>query len=248
MLNTILKLRILLCASIIFTLFSSILIAQEVILFSLEKYKGRSVTLTGNHPILALDNTVESIKLKRGVKQVALFEHQNYGGRCMILKTNKRSLSNTLLGNNTISSIKVNGYCPVTRPSVLLYEHENYSGKRVEVTQDEKSLASLNFLNKTSSIQLVNTQSAALYDKKNFEGDCQTFKQNAPNMNGSMVRDNRASSIRFNKTCDDYKKLTFVNNSTTIIAVSIPDAPTRVDLKEIWGGSRFSIVLGIGFK
>ena len=46
MLNTILKLRILLCASIIFTLFSSILIAQEVILFSLEKYKRLDTVIT----------------------------------------------------------------------------------------------------------------------------------------------------------------------------------------------------------
>lgn len=84
-----------------------------VVLYEHADFKGRSVRLTSNTPDLAshgLGNRISSIQL-RGLPVTAVYDETNYMGKCMAITRNISNLKDSFIGNDRISSLKLNCRC-----------------------------------------------------------------------------------------------------------------------------------------
>ncbi len=141
-----------------------------VTLFEKDNYRGRREAIRGDDPDLSDNkigrNRVSSLRIRyedtsaptpprrpsRG--QVVLYEHQDFRGLKQVLRTSLPSLRGSVIGDNTLSSIRVPPGWKVT-----LYSEANYRGDRLVLSQG------LNFLQGTtvgndrvSSIRVERTQ------------------------------------------------------------------------------------------
>jgi hypothetical protein len=212
-----------------------------VILYEKDNFKGKKVKVFGSAGDLSnaaynINDQVSSFKLVDGASSVALFEHANYGGNCQAFTSDQSKLKDTNIGNDMVSSVKLNGECNVSGPHVILYEDNNFGGKQLMIKGDKNDLRVNNFNDKISSIKMVNVASIAAYKDPEFKGDCQTFTTDALSMAGSKVGNDKISSIRYNKKCDDYRILTVKNSSATLMRYGFDDGYPNWDRKLLAAG------------
>ncbi|MBN2135430.1 MAG: hypothetical protein JW737_06835 [Acidobacteria bacterium] len=223
--------------------FPSILSSQSkmVILFKLKNYSGKSIAITKNIPDLRDSeykfNDMASSLQMRGVSSIAVYENVNYTGKCQTFRSDQKNLSDSTIGANQISSIKLDAECLVRGPVVMLFEHIRYGGKFVEINDDEPNLGKEKFNDKASSLKLYGIDSIAVYEDKDFWGKCQTYTKDQI----SLANNDTMSSLRINKKCEDYIQITVKNNSPAFVYVSYPGLPQLH--KELTGGMRHSFIL-----
>jgi hypothetical protein len=94
---------------------------RGVYLFEDTNYEGKSLTLTENAASLKglnFNDKTSSIKLVQ-ISSIAVFENENWEGKCETIKADTPSLKGSEVGNDKISSIKVNAECDKLRTLII---------------------------------------------------------------------------------------------------------------------------------
>ncbi len=98
----------------------SFLVGQEcpaqVVLYSDAHYAGSAIGLTGSVPALAsvnFNDIASSVRMN-GAASVALFEDNNYQGRCVTIRADTPAISTGTNIEEKVSSAIVNGRCPTS--------------------------------------------------------------------------------------------------------------------------------------
>lgn len=219
-----------------------------VYLYKFTNYRGNYLRITSSYSQIPLNsyvsrkvgyvifnNAISSIRLV-GVSSIAVYTESNFRGNCETITRNIPNLNKTNVGNNSISSVKVNSRCSPSSPSVTLYDGKDFKGRSVTITGDVPDLRVSNFLNKTASLSLNKVRTIATFNKTHYQGKCQTFNKNYRSLAGTQIGLNSISSIKINSECDKYLILTVKNRSGLLIQVLFP---TGLD-PFMWGkpGSR----------
>ena len=235
--------------------------APAVVLYEHRNYKGKKLRLTANAANLSsgsykFNDITSSLKLD-GASRVSLYDQANFQGNCQTFTSNNSNLGNTNLEHDTVTSVKINSDCTFGGPHVILYQDRNFSGRSVRVTQSMADLDLSKFNDKLSSLKLVNIGSIAVYEHDNFMGKCQTFTQDARDMSGSNVGNDKASSIRLNSACSNFTRLEIKNKSAAVIAFWFdnyyPDsghhklATLRSKVYNLQSGRAVTIVIQFGY-
>jgi hypothetical protein len=219
-----------------------------VILYEKDNFKGKKIKIFGAPNDLSdaahnFNDKASSFKLVDGASSVALYEHADYKGNCQAFTSNQSKLKDTNIGNDTVSSVKLNGQCDLSGPLVILYEDNNFGGKQLLVKEDKNDLRVNNFNDKVSSIKMVDVASIAAYEDPEFKGDCQTFTTDALSMAGTKVGNDKISSIRYNKKCEDYRHLIIKNSSATIMEYRFEYGYPTSDRRQLTAGKSDDISL-----
>lgn len=192
--------------------------ATGITLFANKDYAGTSLAVTTHLPTLGtLDNAVSSIRLGDGIT-VAVFSEAHYQGACDTIggSINRMNFSN--VGNDHASSIRVGEACPA-RPAVRLYQDSEFTGRRVEIGSDVPSLAGIGFDNETTSAQLIGG-GVALYSEPFYGGTCteMRFPTVSPLVRtfvGSLMGNDRVSSVRVGMRCEPVTAIFYANTNYT---------------------------------
>ncbi|MBN2134827.1 MAG: peptidase inhibitor family I36 protein [Acidobacteria bacterium] len=193
-----------------------------VILYEKSNYGGKMLKVTRDVADLSgsaykFNDITSSLKLD-GATSVALYDHANYLGNCQVFNTNTGNLGGTNIEHDTVSSVRINGDCSFGGSYAMLYEDQNYGGRSVRVTDSMADLDLSKFNDKLSSLKLFNLQSVAIYEHKSYMGKCQTIRNpNVADLKESAVKNDKASSIKLNKQCEDFVKLEIKNKGGFVI-------------------------------
>jgi hypothetical protein len=120
----------------------------HVTLYEQADFKGRRKAISRNTAWVGDDfnNVTSGIVVQLAAR---LYRHKNYRGRSKSLPVGRYNMSDVVIGNNALSSIKIPSGLAVT-----LYEHADCKGKMKTFTQDTASVAR-DFARKTSSIEVL---------------------------------------------------------------------------------------------
>lgn len=145
---------------------------------------------------------------------VILYSEQNYNeqepnnGRCTHLLSSHPDLGQLSVGDNAVSSIRING-----NYRVKLYGDINYGGPPEEVNQNDPNLDIRSLGEQYSSIKIIPTSDCdkdadgvILYSGTGYEGACTRLLTNEPDLGRTEVGDDEVSSVRIN---GDYKLTLF---------------------------------------
>lgn len=167
------------------------------------------------------DNAISSIRLV-GISSIAVYTEGNFKGNCETITKDTPNLNKTSVGNNTISSVKINARCTPSGPTVTLYDKKDFKGRFVVITGDVPDLGVSNFKNKVASFTLNNVRSISVFNNTHYQNKCQTFKKNYRSLAGTEIGLNSIASIKLNAECIQYKVLTIKNRSGLLIQVFFP--------------------------
>jgi hypothetical protein len=237
-----------------------------VILYEHAEYEGKSVTITGDVRNLKAENykfndKASSLKLIGGATQVAVFEHENFLGKCQTFTRNVPSLRNTTIGNDRISSVRVNQSCmsgqEVSRPDpyarvergVVLYEHDSYQGLSIKLVGEIKDLKDgmYNFNDMASSLKLLgNVSKVAVWEDANFIGKCETILRDTSSLGATTVGNDKVSSLIVDQDCNCKKYIKVKNTEGMAIwRVKIYKAHTNKSVllneKRLLAGETFAV-------
>mgnify|MGYP002790355901 CR=1 FL=1 len=81
--------------------------------------------------------------------QVTIYEHISYQGKSQLLQEGTYTMNQIQIGNDQLSSVKVDGCWKVT-----LYEHIAGQGRQLSFTANSTDLVKLNFNDITSTIKV----------------------------------------------------------------------------------------------
>lgn len=146
------------------------------------------------------NDRTSSIRLSPGAV-VAAFEHGNFEGRCETFRGSDADLRNNVIGQDSITSLRIGQACPPR-----LYDDGDYGGRYVNFTGDIPDLGTYGFSDRGESLQLAAGSRVALYDQPNYQGLCEVFTANDQNFNNNPIRE-RASSLRVNADCPQQRVL-----------------------------------------
>lgn len=146
-----------------------------------------------------------------GPKGVTLFEDENFRGRQEFFKQDDPRLADNPIGNDRVSSVKVDRGCRVT-----LYRDERYKGASEAIDDDLRSLGETRVGNDSASSLEVrcagpggNTdgdygfgEGVTLYDNADFRGRSQSFTRDVRDLRGTEIGNDRASSLRLARGCE----------------------------------------------
>ena len=151
-----------------------------------------------------MDNSMSSIRVGRNT-QVLICRDANYSGDCQLLTASMNHLDQTRIGDNSVSSMKVQriGFnpCPVDDRQVAFYQHGSFTEPcRVKGEGDYRDAASIGLPDRSiSSINLGRGVKACVCDSESFKGKCIEISSSSPhldNFNDSIasaaVRDRSA--------------------------------------------------------
>ncbi len=179
-----------------------------------------------------IDNAVSSIRLV-GVSSIAVFVDSDFRGNCATITKNTPNLNRTSVGNNSISSVKLNSRCAPAVPSITLYDQKDFKGRGLTISSNTADLGYANFRNKTASFKLNNIRRIAVFSKTGYLGKCQSFDKDYRSLAGTDIGLNSISSIKLNVMCAPvgpivtlYDKKNFQGNSF-IINENVPDLGSK---------------------
>jgi hypothetical protein len=186
--------------------FTVVFAQGKVILYKDKNFRGTVREITTNVGNLSnspwyFNDQVSSLKLE-GITSIAVYDLENFGGTCETITKNMADLGDSFIGNDKITSIKINADCG-TSPAVVLYEKSNYGGKKLRLDRDVADLSgsAYKFNDITSSLKLDGATSVALYDHTNYRGNCQVFNTNIGNLGGTNIEHDTVSSVKINGDC-----------------------------------------------
>ncbi|MCK4889824.1 MAG: hypothetical protein KAS21_00590 [Candidatus Aminicenantes bacterium] len=233
-------------------------LSTGVYLYTKPNYKGFEHRVTIDHSQLPtskyvtaprrayvnFNDAVSSIRLV-GISYVAVYTNADFRGNCETITRDIPNLNKTSIGNNTMSSIKINARCAPSGPTVTLYDQKNFQGRSVVINGNVPDLAVSNFRNKTSSIKLTNVRSIAVFNRTQYQGKCQTIKNDTFTLARTGIGQNSIASIKINSECQKLMELTIRNRSGLLIQVHIPLEGTR-GKKEIASGQKKTFYFDYG--
>ncbi len=136
----------------------------------------------------------------QGPGGVTVFEAANFGGRSDTFYGDVRDLRRSAVGNDTMSSIRVDAGCRAE-----LFEDIDFRGRSWSVEGPVYSLSGTPIGNDTvSSLKVYcggTARGATLFEHDNFEGRNETFQGAVPDLGRSALGNDAASSIRVDEGC-----------------------------------------------
>ena len=178
---------------------------------------------------LTFDDVTSSVVNNTAVV-VALYSQTDYHARCQQLDPGEsvNDLTNTPVGNDTISSVRVGEQC---RAIALLFDNADYAGMFLGVAEDAADLITYDFSLRASSIVNNTGRTISVYGTANFKGRCQNVPPDTaiPTLAGSIVHENAIQSMKVSGPCPShvvmYKKAPY---ASTFLA----KAQTTADLRD----------------
>jgi len=180
--------------------------ADQIALFVDANYSGQCVVKgTGQYPnpgAVGLPNdSISSIKVGGNV-QAILCEHDGYGGVCETFTGDDPDLSNNSIGNDRVSSAKVeqrSSPCNPNADQVALYADTNHGGSCVTLgVGDYPNPGHLGGLgnDNAESIRVGSNVQAILYEHDNYGGRSETFTGDDSNLWDNTIGGNVVSSVK----------------------------------------------------
>lgn len=193
----------------------------------------------GSAPTVSTPTTVpNSCSYSPTTPGVLLYRERNYGGACSHVTSDVDNLSILGVGDNTVSSIHING-----NYRVKLYEYTAYGGRREEVSSSDPNLDIRSLGEQFSSVRVnqvsgcTNTSSPGiyLYESKNFDGSCAHITTNQRDLGSTTVGDNDVSSVL---VVGDYKLELFEDKEFKGRSDEISKNEANLDTRSL--GNRYS--------
>lgn len=195
--------------------------ADQITLYSDANYGGSCVTRgIGDYAdagSLGIGNdTVSSIRVGANV-QAVLCKDSVYGGGCETLTGDDANLSDNSIGDNQVSSAKVqvrSGVgCNPTADQVALYTDANYGGSCVTKNIAEYfSPAALGIANDSvSSVKVGANVQAMLCRDDGYGGGCEILKADDANLSDNSIGDNQVSSAKIQVRSSGYPVTLYVD-------------------------------------
>lgn len=181
----------------------------RVNLYEHTNYGGRHDVVTASDPDLdrrSLGGQFSSVRIESRVQcenerlpGVFLYSERNYGGNCAHLTSSVSNLANTPVGDNNVSSVRING-----EYELRLYEHTGFEGRSDPISKNEPNLdgRSLGGQYSSARVQLpvrctdTGRPGVYLYREKNYRGNCAYLTEDARDLGTTPVGDNRTRSLR----------------------------------------------------
>lgn len=146
-----------------------------------------------------------------GQKGVTLYEDENFRGRREFFTQDDPRLADNRIGNDNVSSIKVDRGCRVT-----IYRDERYKGASDVIDEDWDTLYDTRVGNdEISSLEVRcagrggNTdgdygfgEGVTLYANSDFRGRSESFTNDVRDLRGSQIGNDQASSLRLARGCE----------------------------------------------
>ncbi|WP_113673204.1 insecticidal delta-endotoxin Cry8Ea1 family protein [Vallitalea guaymasensis] len=175
---------------------------EGVYLYSEKNYGGIETKVSfdciNTDSIGIANDTVSSIKIV-GDYVVKAYKHENYSGDYSYLTTSDPDLTDNVIGDNQISSIKINKVDPVKlQEGVFVYKDTNYSGEWVRlVSGDYYSSNGIGLGNDAiSSIKIIGDYQVEAFEDIDFGGKSQVIKASDYSLYDDFIGDNSISSLK----------------------------------------------------
>ena len=179
--------------------------ADQMALFVDTNYGGQCVVKGigeyANPGAIGLPNdAISSLKVGGNV-QAVLCRDDNFGGGCETFTGDDPNLGDNSIGDNQVSSVKVESNpvgCNPNVDQIALFVDSNYGGQCVlKETGDYPNPSSIGLPNDSiSSIKVGGNVKGILCQHDNFEGTCETFTSDDPNLSDNSIGDNQVSSAK----------------------------------------------------
>jgi hypothetical protein len=146
------------------------------------------------------NDSVSSIKVGSNVV-LRLYEHDNYAGRSSSFSNNDSNLSNDTIGDNSVSSMKVERRTASCNPSadqVALYVDTDYRGQCVVKNLGSYvSPGAIGLPNDSiSSVKVGSNVMLRLYEHDNYAGRASLFTGNDSNLGDNTIGNDSVSSMK----------------------------------------------------
>ncbi|MCK6549910.1 beta/gamma crystallin-related protein [Myxococcota bacterium] len=179
----------------------------RVVVYQDRDYLGTAAVYVGDVPGFSGVNDSASSIILINTSAVAVYEDSNYRGKCETLTADAPALSAHLIGNDSISSLRVGRTCDGTTggaPLATLYLDADYGGQVVPVYADAIARLSERGINDAvSSIRLgPGVTVGAAYDDADFAGTCVDLFGDTPRLSATRIGNDSLSSLRVGTTCE----------------------------------------------
>lgn len=173
-------------------------------------YGGRREEVNQSDPNLdqrSLGEQYSSIKIEpkgdcddEDANGVFLYSGKNYGGTCIHLLTSVSDLSQTDVGNDEVSSVRINGDYRLT-----LFEDKDFKGRSDEINHDEPDLDQRSLGNQYSSARVEATNikcdntdrpGVYLYSETKYKGSCYYTISDIPDFDLTPITNDHLRSVR----------------------------------------------------
>ena len=197
-------------------------------------------TVTPEPPVTVTPSPGSNCTLNPSLPGIVLYSETNYSGRCSHLTTNNPNLGNLTVGDNAVSSIRVNGSY-----QVKLYEDVNYGGRREEVSSDDPNLDIRSLGEQFSSVKIIPRQGCEnededgvyLYGEKDYDGPCVYLVASLDRLETTVVGDDNVSSVRIN---GDYRVELYEDENLDGRSEEVGSSDPNLDRRSL--GNQFSSV------
>jgi hypothetical protein len=167
--------------------------ANNVAFFEDSNFRGKCVTRElGNYPkpinFGMKNDSISSIRVGSNV-QIYVCQDDFYRGKCELLISDDNNLSNNTVGNDKISSLKIQSrgksiLCEPNPDQIALFQDSNFKGAcEVRGIGNYQDSIEVGLQNDTiSSVKVGSKVQAILCRDKGFHGNCELFTENDPNL------------------------------------------------------------------
>lgn len=178
--------------------------ANQVALYVDPNYAGQCITKGvgeySNPGAIGLPNdSISSIKVGSNVRAI-LCKDDNYGGGCETLEGDDPDLGNNSIGNDQVSSLKVEGRgCSPAADQVSLYADPTYGGNCVTLgVGDYPTPGNLGAVgnDNAEALRVGGNVQAILCEHDNYQGQCETFASDDANLGDNAIGSDRVSSVK----------------------------------------------------
>jgi hypothetical protein len=153
--------------------------ARSAVLFSEVNYGGSSRAFANDVRDLGpvgLDNSASSLRVSSGAV-ATLFADANYQGACQSFTSDASDLRGSTVGNDTVTSVRLDTRILCGKPWVTLYSNFDFGGASFTALDSTANLNGTTIGNLQASSLIVGpATTVSVYSQPNYTGTCQTFK------------------------------------------------------------------------
>lgn len=178
--------------------------ADQIALYVDANYGGQCTTkgvgdYTNPGAIGLPNDAISSIKVGGNVK-ATLCRDDNYGGVCEVFTTDDANLGDNGLGDNQVSSVKVESRgCTAAADQIALFADTSFGGACVTLGPgDYPNPGTLGAVgnDNAESVKVGGNVQAILCEYDNYQGQCDTLLSDDANLSDNPIGSNRVSSAR----------------------------------------------------
>ncbi|RMG91264.1 MAG: hypothetical protein D6706_18375, partial [Chloroflexi bacterium] len=205
------------------------------------------------------NDSASSIKVGNNVKAL-LCKDDNYGGDCEWFTGDDPDLSNNSIGNNQVSSVKVEskwGNCNPGADQIALFVDGNYGGQCVvKGIGNYSNPGAIGLPNDSiSSVKVGSNVQAILCRDDNYGGGCETFISNDSNLSDNSIGNDQVSSVKVESIsggCNpDASQVALYANTSYVgncVILGVGNYPTPGSLGSVGNDNAESIRVGSNVK